>query len=229
MMLGTTNIKVLYNGYRVFSGDKERPGSKANPSPLLVPWSRKGRALRACTRVHFTLHLVVFELVTIRLCNKDTRLWGLDPWQRVQIIHTSCCEANRNLQYNNRESCLICRVKWILSELYADLYSSSRVELNIVATCDCNLESSGMQESTVTKLYSDLKQRTNTVPKWMLASELQFSYAAHKHYVSREKWRIELCSLTKGSMRELNYQHKIKPKSAIYSSYNKVETFKIWF
>jgi hypothetical protein len=60
---------LLYNGYRVFSGGKERPGRDAELSPLLVPWSRKSRAvpllplwtvrpvqsLSACTRVHFTL------------------------------------------------------------------------------------------------------------------------------------------------------------------------------
>ena len=36
---------LLYNGYRVFPGVKERPGCDADPSPLLVPWSRKGRAI----------------------------------------------------------------------------------------------------------------------------------------------------------------------------------------
>ena len=59
---------LLYNGYRVFPGAKERPGRDADPSPLLVPWSWKGRAipllplwavrsvqsLNACTGVHFT-------------------------------------------------------------------------------------------------------------------------------------------------------------------------------
>ena len=35
---------LLYNGYRVFPGGKERPGRDADPSPLLVPWSRKSRA-----------------------------------------------------------------------------------------------------------------------------------------------------------------------------------------
>ena len=59
---------LLYNGYRVFPGGKERPGRDADPSPLLVPWSWKSRAipllslwavrpiesLSACTRVHFT-------------------------------------------------------------------------------------------------------------------------------------------------------------------------------
>jgi len=51
-----------------FPGGKKRPGRDADPSPLLVPWSRKSRAilllslwavrpvqsLSACTRVHFT-------------------------------------------------------------------------------------------------------------------------------------------------------------------------------
>jgi len=32
----------LYNGYRVFPGGKERPGRDADPSPLLVSWSKKG-------------------------------------------------------------------------------------------------------------------------------------------------------------------------------------------
>ena len=59
---------LLYSGYRVFPGGKERPGRDADPSPLLVPWSWKGRAvsllplwavrpvqsLGACSRVHFT-------------------------------------------------------------------------------------------------------------------------------------------------------------------------------
>ena len=60
---------LLYNGYLVFPGGKERKGRDADPSPLLVPWSWKGRAipllllwaarpvqsLSACTRLHFTL------------------------------------------------------------------------------------------------------------------------------------------------------------------------------
>jgi hypothetical protein len=56
----------------------ERPGRDADPSPLLVPWSRKSRAipllslwavrpvqsLSACTRVTFTLYLYRSILVT---------------------------------------------------------------------------------------------------------------------------------------------------------------------
>ena len=63
---------LLYNGYRVFPGGKERPrgGGDADTSPLLVPLSRKSRAVpllppwavgpvqsfSACTRVHFTFY-----------------------------------------------------------------------------------------------------------------------------------------------------------------------------
>ena len=32
---------LLYNGYQFFPGGKERPGRDADPSPLLVPWSKK--------------------------------------------------------------------------------------------------------------------------------------------------------------------------------------------
>ena len=60
---------LLYNGYRVFPGVKSGRGVTLTPHPLLVPWSRKGRAiplhpllairpvqsLSVCTRVHFTL------------------------------------------------------------------------------------------------------------------------------------------------------------------------------
>ena len=59
---------LLYNGYRVFPGVKSGWSVTLTPHPLLVPWSRKSRAipvlplwavrpvqsLSACTRVHFT-------------------------------------------------------------------------------------------------------------------------------------------------------------------------------
>jgi hypothetical protein len=62
---------ILYNGYWVLSGGKERPRRDPDPSPLLVPWSWKSRAipplplwtvrpihsLSACTTVHFTFTL----------------------------------------------------------------------------------------------------------------------------------------------------------------------------
>ena len=68
--LGPTQRPV--QGYRVFSGSKERPGRNVDSSPLLVPWSRKSRAIpllplwavqpvqnhSTCTRVHFTLPFI---------------------------------------------------------------------------------------------------------------------------------------------------------------------------
>jgi hypothetical protein len=36
---------LLYNGYRVFPGGKERRGVTLTPHPLLVPWSWKSRAI----------------------------------------------------------------------------------------------------------------------------------------------------------------------------------------
>jgi hypothetical protein len=64
-------LSLLHNEYRVFPGGKGRPGRDADPSPLLVPWSRKGsvipllplwavrpvQSLSGCTRLHFTLLL----------------------------------------------------------------------------------------------------------------------------------------------------------------------------
>jgi len=63
---GPTSL--LYNGYRVFTGVKSGRSLTLTPHPLLVPWSRKSRAiplillcvvrpvqnLSACTTVHFT-------------------------------------------------------------------------------------------------------------------------------------------------------------------------------
>jgi len=64
---------LLYSGYRVIPGGKERPGRDADPSPFLVPWSRKSRAipllttwavgpvqsLSVCTTLHFTLYIYI--------------------------------------------------------------------------------------------------------------------------------------------------------------------------
>jgi len=38
-------LTLLHNVYRDFPGGKERPGRDADPSPLLVPWSRKSGAI----------------------------------------------------------------------------------------------------------------------------------------------------------------------------------------
>ena len=67
---------ILYNGYRVFPGGKEWPGRDFDPSPLLVSWSRKSRAiplltlwvvrpvqsLSACTRVPI-LYMIIADPV----------------------------------------------------------------------------------------------------------------------------------------------------------------------
>jgi hypothetical protein len=67
--LGPTQLPVQW--YRVFPGGKQRPGRDADPSPLLVPWPRKSRAISllplcaiqpgqshsTCTRVTFTITL----------------------------------------------------------------------------------------------------------------------------------------------------------------------------
>ena len=74
---------LLYNGYRVFPGDKKRPGRNAEPSPLLVPWSWKSRAitllplwavrpvqiLSACKRVHFIFTSLCAEKSCAKLKN----------------------------------------------------------------------------------------------------------------------------------------------------------------
>ena len=38
-------VVILYKGYRVFPGGKERPGRDTDSSPLLVPRSRKKRPI----------------------------------------------------------------------------------------------------------------------------------------------------------------------------------------
>jgi hypothetical protein len=76
---------LLYNGYRVFRGGKERPGRDADPSSLLVPWSRKVRAipllplwavrsvqsLSSCTRVHFNFTLLSLSRISLYLQLED--------------------------------------------------------------------------------------------------------------------------------------------------------------
>ena len=69
---------LLYNGYRVFPGVESGWGVTLTPQPLLVPWSRKSRAipliplwavrpvqsLSACTRVHFTSFTWMFITIS---------------------------------------------------------------------------------------------------------------------------------------------------------------------
>jgi hypothetical protein len=77
---------LLYNGYRVFPGVKSGRGVTLTPHPLLMPLSRKGRAipllpvwavrpvqsLSACTGVHFTFftlphHYVVLNSIKMKI------------------------------------------------------------------------------------------------------------------------------------------------------------------
>ena len=81
---------LLYNGYRIFPGDKERPGCDADPSPILVPWSRKSRAipllplwavrpvqsLSACTTVHFTFTYTSTPPMDRTACTQPQRLYS---------------------------------------------------------------------------------------------------------------------------------------------------------
>ena len=92
---------LLYNGYRVFPGGKERLGSDADPSALLAPWPRKSRAipllplwtvrpvqsLSACTRVHFTFLLLLIYLWSFfRVSYHD-----LSVIRALSLSHGSLC------------------------------------------------------------------------------------------------------------------------------------------
>jgi hypothetical protein len=92
---------LLYNGYRVFPGGKERPGRDAEPSPLLVPWSRKGRAitllplwavrivqnLTACTRVHFNIYLTSYVTGSDRESKRGCHSWLLI--YNIKVTHVT--------------------------------------------------------------------------------------------------------------------------------------------
>ena len=93
-------LSLRYNGYQVFPRGKERPGRDANPSPLLMTWSKKSRAipvfplkavrpeqnLSACTRVHFTLRFTLPQRGTgttvaqwLRCCATNRKVTGSLP------------------------------------------------------------------------------------------------------------------------------------------------------
>jgi hypothetical protein len=78
-------------GIGYFPGVKSGRGVTLTPHPLLVPWSRKGRAislsplwalrpvlsLSACTRVHFTL-LLFQNYIKFYLCANYSSIYGVD-------------------------------------------------------------------------------------------------------------------------------------------------------
>ena len=90
----------LCSGYRVFPGGKEMPGRDADPSPLLVPWSRissytstlpMGRT--ACTESHC---LCKGALYLFTFMYDDLLLVIL---HFAEIPSTSVCSAAMRIQY----------------------------------------------------------------------------------------------------------------------------------
>ena len=102
---------LLYNGYRVFPGGKERPGRDADPSPTssavgherveLYLYSSYGPygLYRACTRVTFTFNLF-YQI------SRQTS-WHCTAWPRqIKFIFYECsnkldlhyCDKDRNGQ-----------------------------------------------------------------------------------------------------------------------------------
>ena len=80
---------LLYKGYRVFPGGKERLGMKLTPHPLLVPWWRNGRAIP------------LLPLWTIRPVQSLSRaipllpLWAVRPVQSL----SACTRVHFTLPY----------------------------------------------------------------------------------------------------------------------------------
>ena len=71
----------LYNGYRLFPGGKERPGRDADPSPLLVPWSRKSRAIPLLPPMG---HTACTEPLPVQYSYTSTPpLWAIRPVQSL--------------------------------------------------------------------------------------------------------------------------------------------------
>ena len=102
---------LLCNGYWVFPGGKKRSGRDADPSPLLVPWSWKGRgipllplwavrpvqSLSACTRVTFTLPQCLYKgalYVLLYLLNtQKTHGTNIRALSRIRTHHPSTRRA----------------------------------------------------------------------------------------------------------------------------------------
>ena len=82
---------LFYNGYRVFPGDKVRPGRAADHSPLLVPQSWKSRAISLPTTytlghtgpVTGSLYLLLYH--SLNVCHKNS-LTKLDPKEQERIF-----------------------------------------------------------------------------------------------------------------------------------------------
>jgi len=129
-----TEPQCLYNGYRVFPGGKERPGRDADPSLLLVSWSRKSTAihllpiwavrpvqsLSACTRVTFTLtsltHITIQSY--FKYCNYKSKLsvWlsetiSMAKWNSLGS-HSSKSVARYISAVTSKQKCERNKVLW---------------------------------------------------------------------------------------------------------------------
>ena len=96
---------LLYNGYRVFPGVKSGRGERLTPHHLLVPWSRKGRAipllplwavrpvqcLSACKRVHFLPLLFLPYILLVWATSRWTCVWNI-----AGMILTKECRSDRS-------------------------------------------------------------------------------------------------------------------------------------
>jgi len=140
---------LLYKGYRVFPVGKERTERDADPSPLLVLWSRKSRAITllplwavrpvqsliACTRVRFTL-LYANELQ--RICQPvpvaaRSKAWvcGRSP---AEIVGSNPAGARTPVSYE----CCALSGRGLCDELINGLEESYRLWCVVV----CDLETS---------------------------------------------------------------------------------------
>ena len=109
---------LLYNEYRVLSGVKSGRGVTLSPHPLLVPWSRKSRAiplfrlwavrpvqsLSACTRVHFTFTFLLLVTDSVVKCTAD---------KFTVLHHASASHWKLNVDFPKWPSCdKICLFNW---------------------------------------------------------------------------------------------------------------------
>ena len=84
---------LLYNGYRVFLRGKERPGRDADPSPLLVPLSRKNKAIPNSPYGPYELYRasVPVQRCTLPLPIPLLPVWAVRPVQSLSACTTVHC------------------------------------------------------------------------------------------------------------------------------------------
>ena len=92
-------------GTRSFPGVKSGRGVTLTPHPLLVPWSRKSRAIpllplwvvrpvqsvSACTRVHFTFYFTIIPLLSARKAGTRQKVRTLVfPFDTQKVFDKAC-------------------------------------------------------------------------------------------------------------------------------------------